>query len=616
MKDYVSVATPDHVKLEFELAGPGSRFAALLLDLILIILMILVMSVILGLTGLFSGRFGFDGATSFLWALFIFLVFLIQWGYFIFFEILQRGQTPGKRALGIRVLRDNGLPIGAREAVIRNFLRVADMLPPPAYLLGGFVMARDERGKRLGDMAAGTIVVRERFGLDDSEKQHDWSAKWVARLERGESRHALVLPTGRVSVQQLAIMEQYMDRSHLMDPVKRASLAWTIAAPHFSFFDYDPDEIRRQPNYGETCEKVIALVLDMAKNPDKPQEKNAKDQQTHEKVKLWDEFAVRIDGLLKKGKRHLRLLEPGEFARLLDDYRRIITDLARARSMDADPKTLDRLNRMAVGGHNLLYGQMKPDVAAQPVHWFSGFARQVRAQLWAVMLSASLLFLPAIITFFALQIHPELAFEIVADDFLDFQPAHTENLHDIPPIARPIASSMIMTNNLQVTLLAFGLGLTFGLGTGLILIMNGVHLGAVAGWMTLNGNDRALWGWIMPHGGSELLAIVLAGAAGFMLARALLAPGRLPRGTALKQIALKALNIELGCMVMLVIAGLIEGFISPSSIDYSARVAILVFSLLTWFLYFAFAGLGRASPTSKVPDGLSVKSPAGYVRDA
>jgi hypothetical protein len=99
----------------------------------------------------------------------------------------------------------------------------------------------------------------------------------------------------------------------------------------------------------------------------------------------------------------------------------------------------------------------------------------------------------------------------------------------------------------------------------------------------------------MPHGATELLAICLAGSAGYLLASALVAPGRLRRATALKRIGGQALTIELGCMVMLVIAGLIEGFVSPSAIDYPSRIGVLLTSLALWAFYFLVAGRSRAT---------------------
>jgi uncharacterized membrane protein SpoIIM required for sporulation len=157
-------------------------------------------------------------------------------------------------------------------------------------------------------------------------------------------------------------------------------------------------------------------------------------------------------------------------------------------------------------------------------------------------------------------------------------------------MTRPLVASSIIGNNIQVTLFAFGLGLTAGIGTALILVTNGVQAGAVGGWLTLRGTGRSFWGWIMPHGGTELLAIVLAGGAGLILAKALIAPGEMRRGTALRKVAMDALVIELGVMVMLAVAGLIEGFVSPSSISYGARLIVLVGTLAFWLGYLGLAG--------------------------
>ncbi len=105
----------------------------------------------------------------------------------------------------------------------------------------------------------------------------------------------------------------------------------------------------------------------------------------------------------------------------------------------------------------------------------------------------------------------------------------------------------------------------------------------------------------MPHGGTELLAICLAGAAGYLLASAIIAPGQVRRSTALKRVGTDALTIELGCMVMLVIAGFIEGFVSPSQIDYASRIGVLVVSLALWAIYILSAGRDRTPLVSSDP---------------
>jgi uncharacterized membrane protein SpoIIM required for sporulation len=319
-------------------------------------------------------------------------------------------------------------------------------------------------------------------------------------------------------------------------------------------------------------------------------------QSAEEKQVEWQNFYERVQTLLKEGPQSLRKLSGAELTRLIDDYQTLIADLARARSLGASPSTVDQLNRIAIAGHNVLYGEIRQQVTLPHSQWVGHFSRTVRHHAWAVALSAAVFFGSAIASYIAVQLQPSLGYDLLADAFLDFDPASEDNLHHIPSLARPVVSSAIITNNIQVTLLAFGLGLTAGIGTSALLIFNGIHLGSVAGWMTLQGKEKALWGWIMPHGATELLAICLAGAAGYLLAAALVAPGQVRRSTALKRVGGDALVIEIGCMAMLVIAGLIEGFISPSSIDYTSRLGVLGLSLMLWAIY--FLGAGRRELTS------------------
>ena len=144
-------------------------------------------------------------------------------------------------------------------------------------------------------------------------------------------------------------------------------------------------------------------------------------------------------------------------------------------------------------------------------------------------------------------------------------------------------------------ILAFAFGMTLGIGTAYLLLYNGIHLGSVIGWMSVSGNGRALWGWVMPHGATEIAAIIMAGAAGLLPAKGVLIPGPYRRSGSLKIMAPKALILELGCMLMLGVAGLIEGFVSPSNIDFPSRIAIMIVSVLLWLLYFAAAGKSNRS---------------------
>ncbi len=166
--DY-SVLTPERVTLEYGIAGIGSRGAAVVVDTLLQIFALCVVAA--GMFGLAvaeeATRILTSGAGTaptvfrgIIIGLFFLALFLITSGYFIVFEIVWSGQTPGKRLLGLRVIRESGYPIRPVDAVIRNLVRMVDWLPV-IYGTGVLVMLLNRRSKRLGDFASGTIVVRE-----------------------------------------------------------------------------------------------------------------------------------------------------------------------------------------------------------------------------------------------------------------------------------------------------------------------------------------------------------------------------------------------------------------------------------------------------------------------
>lgn len=227
----MAVRTPEHVELNFLLAGPGNRFLALLVDLVLQWLVFL--GVILALWGVwwFSKRSVTDwigGAPDKnlgLWMLagFLLAFFVVQWGYFTFFETVWAGQTPGKRRQRIRVIRENGRPIGFAEAAIRNLLRSAlDSQPYPSHAIGFLVGMLNARFKRLGDFAAGTVVIVER---------RQSVPKAGPRL-RAPTR--AVLPEARPRVRQLTpeevtTLQAYLRRRDELDPMVRSAVARRVA---------------------------------------------------------------------------------------------------------------------------------------------------------------------------------------------------------------------------------------------------------------------------------------------------------------------------------------------------------------------------------------------------
>src|SRR3954447_16044608 len=162
-----SIDTPEQVMLEFSVAGIGSRFLAVLVDsLIQALAALLIILVGVGVAATSKMSAIWAGAVA------IFFGFIIYWGYFAGFEAIWKGQTPGKRVLKIRVIKNNGRPINIYEAIGRNLMRAIDSLPF-LYGVGLITMALNRNNRRLGDFVAGTVVVHERV---DASVRPDWIA--------------------------------------------------------------------------------------------------------------------------------------------------------------------------------------------------------------------------------------------------------------------------------------------------------------------------------------------------------------------------------------------------------------------------------------------------------
>lgn len=213
--DY-QVLTPERVSLQYEIAGIGSRGAAALVDALIQWVLLLAMYIglaatVIGSTLAAAGR-GATTAAAVVAAVFLLAAFVVTVGYFILFEIVWNGQTPGKRLVGLRVIRENGYPIRPADAVIRNLVRVVDALPG-IYLVGLLVMLLNARSRRLGDFAAGTIVVHE-------------SNPRAAPLVNRPTPAPLV----RLSSQDATLVRDFLLRRSSMEPRARAALAERLAS--------------------------------------------------------------------------------------------------------------------------------------------------------------------------------------------------------------------------------------------------------------------------------------------------------------------------------------------------------------------------------------------------
>jgi uncharacterized RDD family membrane protein YckC len=219
--DELVVATPERVTFDYQLAGPGSRFLAQLVDFPL---QLVALAIVIAAALLFAAL---THENTLALALGVVMAFLVVWGYYVVSEAVWSGRTLGKYAFGLRVVGDRGEPLRASQAVIRNLIRIVDFLPW-LYGLGIAVLFLNGRGKRLGDLAAGTVVVRERAPVS--------LAQLIARVPAQPS--TMAPPVGRQRPESPLVrsldadlrrfVAAYADRRPWLDPWRRNGLALRV----------------------------------------------------------------------------------------------------------------------------------------------------------------------------------------------------------------------------------------------------------------------------------------------------------------------------------------------------------------------------------------------------
>jgi uncharacterized RDD family membrane protein YckC len=234
MSRFFEVVTPEQVAIRYELAGFGSRGLAAMLDTGIQLLILLAVSLPLSLMmapgGVHADNFFSQLTNSTLIGILILLQFIITWGYWIGFETLWNGETPGKRLLHLRVIKDGGFPIDFRAALIRNLLRAVDVLPGlmalPIYDCAFISVLCNPQYKRLGDFAAGTLVVR--YAKDEgSLPEFTFGEAQVLRLFDATTLSALPL----ITREDMRLVQRYLQQRTNLAPPLRAEFATRLAAP-------------------------------------------------------------------------------------------------------------------------------------------------------------------------------------------------------------------------------------------------------------------------------------------------------------------------------------------------------------------------------------------------
>ena len=295
----------------------------------------------------------------------------------------------------------------------------------------------------------------------------------------------------------------------------------------------------------------------------------------------------RLDALLrqieKKGLKSLRAAEIRELASL---YRSVAADLARARTQQIGNTLIQSLQSLTTRAYTQIYqGSRRQEWQAILEFYRWGLPFIVQKTFAYIAGATALFLLGALVAWWYSWQNPSFMSLIVPESLITkVRDEHKLWMGSIVGI-EPLASSSIMINNLSVSFGAVAGGITAGAYTVYLMVFNGLLIGAVGTLVGQNNLAYPFWAFVLPHGSLELPAIFFAGGAGFLLARAILFPGKYRRGDALKFYGSQAVQLIFGIVPMLVIAGAIEGFFSPNpsipdAIKYLAGMGLFVFLVM------------------------------------
>jgi uncharacterized RDD family membrane protein YckC len=216
-EDRISIEVPEQVELKLDVAGLGSRFCAALIDSLILI--------IASLLGFFSLNplIGGGAVGSWIAAIAILIFFFVSWGYYIIFEMVWNGGSPGKRAFKLRVVKRGGYPITLVSSTVRNLMRIVDFLPL-FYSVGILTMMIDKNWRRLGDLAAGTLVIKEHKEVDQSELI-------IPVPQREKLLYEEKIQADKVTEEEIRAIGEYIRRRSGLPPEVRRRLARSLAIP-------------------------------------------------------------------------------------------------------------------------------------------------------------------------------------------------------------------------------------------------------------------------------------------------------------------------------------------------------------------------------------------------
>ncbi|MDQ6887024.1 MAG: stage II sporulation protein M [Gemmatimonadota bacterium] len=597
----VDVETPEQVVFSYTVAGIGSRAAAALIDYLISFGALLLLWILLALLSPALSSDGGDAVDrmSGSWAIAIVILvqFALLWGYYVLFEALWDGQTPGKRRVGLRVVQDGGYSVSFAASAVRNLARLVDMQPGFFYGVGILSAAMSSSGKRLGDVLAGTIVVRERVVPLPTRVSPDSAADG-----RSDSASRAVGHTAVLTDAEYELLERFTSRRQTLEPQRRRELSDQLAGRFRDRLPAGPGpEARRLLELFDSEREARGRGMAARGESGAAREQHAIVALGAER---WSGFARSLADAQRRGLGHMGEDDARAF---VASYRELTSDLARlrtaARGRDID--ALFYLSRLVAAGHNLLYRRKPLSMATAGRYLAVNVPREIRRSWRPILLASALLFGPGIVTYLAVLDHPALVSELLPARMIDRAERDAADCRkgkcsyvDVGDFERPVMATSIISNNVQVTYAVFVFGITAGIMTVFMLVFNGVSLGAGVGLFHVKGVEHLILDFVAAHSVFELSAICIAAGGGLLVAAALLLPGERTRREALVINGRRAIRLVSASTVLLVCAGSIEGLISPRT-DIATSTKALIAALCAVLLA-VYVNLGRGTREEEV----------------